>query len=88
MRCIAHILNLIINDGLKEANKSVKKVREAVRYIRNSPSRLRKFKEFSTLAGIYSKLSLTLDGPTRWNSTYVMLQTACLFQRAFEKYEE
>ena len=65
MRCIAHILNLIVNDGLKESSLSVRKVREAVRYIRNSPARLKKFKDLADLVGIESKKSLTFDVPTR-----------------------
>ena len=65
MRCIAHILNLIVNDGLKESSLSVRKVREAVRYIRNSPARLKKFRDLAYLVGIECKNSLTLDVPTR-----------------------
>ena len=65
MRCIAHILNLVVNDGLKEASKSVKKIREAVRYIKNSPLRLRKFKEIADFVGIESQCGLSLDVPTR-----------------------
>ena len=45
MRCAAHILNLIVQDGLKEVDISLKRVRAAVRYIRNGGSRLVKFKE-------------------------------------------
>ena len=88
MRCIAHILNLVVIEGLKEANASVKRVREAVRYVRNSPARLAKFKEFSNLLGIKYKSTLSLDVPTRWNSTYLMLNTACSYDKVFKKYEE
>ena len=88
MRCIAHIMNLIVNDGLKEVNVSVKKVREPIRYIRNSPARWKKFKEISELIGVESKCSLSLDVPTRWNSTYIMLKTACFFEKSFDKFEE
>ena len=45
MRCIAHILNLIVTNGMKEASKSVKKIREAIRYIKNSPLRLGNLKK-------------------------------------------
>ena len=88
MRCIAHILNLIVTDGLKEVNASVKKVREAIRYIRNSPQRLKKFRDISDLLEIQCKLSLTLDTPTRWNSTYTMLNIACCYEKAFDKYDD
>ena len=88
IRFITYILNLIVNEGLKESNISIKRVREAVRYIRNSPLRLIKFKEFSDLLGIEYKAALSLDIPTRWNFIYLMLQTACLYKKGFEKYNE
>ena len=88
MRCITHILNLVVIEILKEANTSVKRVREVVRYIRNSPARLAKFKEFSDLLGIEYKSALCLDILTRWNSIYLILNTACSYDKVFEKYEE
>ncbi|XP_050211758.1 zinc finger BED domain-containing protein RICESLEEPER 2-like [Mercurialis annua] len=57
-------------------------------YIRNSPARFRKFKEAADFVGIETKKSLCLDVPTHWNSTFLMLSTACLFEKAFEKYGE
>ncbi|XP_019177886.1 PREDICTED: zinc finger BED domain-containing protein RICESLEEPER 2-like [Ipomoea nil] len=88
MRCIAHILNLVVQDGLKECDSSVKKVRDAVRYVRSSPARLQKFKSLADLIGMEAKNSLCLDVPTRWNSTYMMLNTALLFQKVFEAYDD
>ncbi|XP_055960801.1 zinc finger BED domain-containing protein RICESLEEPER 2-like [Mercurialis annua] len=88
MRCIAHILNLVVSDGLKESGSSFQKVRGAVRYIKNSPLRLSKFKECKKSLDFECKRSLCLDVPTRWNSTYLMLDTACLYQPVFEEYED
>ena len=45
MRCIAHIINLIVSKGLKEHKISIARVRGVVKYVRQSPSRLQKFKE-------------------------------------------
>ena len=73
--------------GLKDLNLSVKRIREVVRYIRNSPSRLQKFKEFSNLIGIESKTTLCLDIAIRWK-TYLMLKAACEFEILLKKYEE
>jgi hypothetical protein len=39
MRCAAHIVNLIVSDGLKEVDLSMKRVRAAVRYIKNGTTR-------------------------------------------------
>ncbi|KAH0672222.1 hypothetical protein KY284_023309 [Solanum tuberosum] len=86
VRCMAHILNLIVKDGLKEIGKSVKLVRQAVKYIKQSPTRLRKFKECCESQLIACKKSLCLDVPTRWNSTYSMLDVAQHFELAFERY--
>ncbi|XP_050207126.1 zinc finger BED domain-containing protein RICESLEEPER 2-like [Mercurialis annua] len=88
MRCIAHILNLVVSDGLKESRASFEKVRGAVRYIKNSPLRLSKFNACKKSIDVDCKRSLCLDVPIRWNSTYLMLNTACMYQRVFEEYEE
>ena len=66
VRCCAHILNLIVMEGLKEVNTSILKVRNAVKYVKSSPSRQK----------IGEKGLLCLDVPTRWNSTYLMLKVA------------
>ncbi|XP_055961063.1 zinc finger BED domain-containing protein RICESLEEPER 2-like [Mercurialis annua] len=88
MRCIAHILNLVVSDGLKESGTSFERVRGAVRYIKNSPLRLSKFKECKKSLDFQCKRSLCLDVPTRWNSTYFMLHTACMYQHVFEEYDD
>ncbi|XP_050222151.1 zinc finger BED domain-containing protein RICESLEEPER 2-like [Mercurialis annua] len=86
MRCIAHIINLVVNDGLKEIGESVKKIRLAVRFIRQSPARLKRFKECVASEKIQSKSLLCLDVPTRWNSTYLMLHAAQKFEKAFSRF--
>ncbi|KAL1148125.1 hypothetical protein V6Z11_A10G103600 [Gossypium hirsutum] len=88
MRCMTHIVNLIVVEGLKEMNKSVERVRGAVRYVRQSPARLQKFKECVVVENIECKKMLCLDVCTRWNSTYLILDTAQNFERAFERFEE
>ncbi|GKV51971.1 hypothetical protein SLEP1_g58582 [Rubroshorea leprosula] len=88
MRCAAHIVNLVVGEGTKEKemNKSVTAIRAAVKYIRQSLMRLKRFKEACEWAEIESKKLLCLDVPTRWNSLYLMLDTAKKFEEAFERY--
>ena len=88
MRCAAHILNLIVQDGLKEVDISIKRVRAAVRYIRNGGSRLVKFKEIVDDEKVESNAFLKIDVPTRWNSTYLMLKAANVYEKVFIKLAE
>ncbi|XP_060194985.1 zinc finger BED domain-containing protein RICESLEEPER 2-like [Lycium barbarum] len=76
----------MMEDGLKEVGDSVKRVRQVVRYIRQSPTRLNKFKECCELEKTICKKSLCLDVPTRWNSTYLMLKVAQEFEDVFVSY--
>ena len=83
MRCCAHILNLIVGEGLKERDSSISKVRDAVRYVKSSPNRFQIFKDYVKTLGIESKSFLCLDIATRWNSTYIMLESAVKFEKVF-----
>ena len=45
IRCVAHILNLVVQDGIKKVGISVEIVRWACRWIRQAPSRIDKLKK-------------------------------------------
>uniref|UniRef100_A0A803MP14 Uncharacterized protein n=1 Tax=Chenopodium quinoa TaxID=63459 RepID=A0A803MP14_CHEQI len=83
VRCIAHIINLIVWDGIKEHGVCIDRVRNAFKYVKNSPARIQRFKDLVQKLNIDCKSSLSFDVPTRWNSTYTMLDTALKFQRVF-----
>jgi len=85
VRCNAHILNLIVKDGLDEQIEPITRVRNAVKYVRSSPSRFASFKSFVEKAKIDTHGLVSLDVETRWNSTYTMLDTALKFEKAFTK---
>ncbi|KAL5563222.1 hypothetical protein UlMin_032969 [Ulmus minor] len=84
MRCCAHILNLVVCDGLKEISHDISCIRNAVRYPRSSTVRLKRFKESCKEANIESRALLCLDVSTRWNSTFLMLEAALKFKKAFD----
>ena len=88
VQCIAHILNLVVWDGLKVVRKSIKRVRGAVRFIKQPPCRLQRFQECAVAEKIDSKAYLSLDVPTRWNSAYKILNTALVCEHAFIRYSE
>ena len=87
LRCSTHILNLIVQDGLNDYGESIVKIRDVVRYVRGSSTRLQKLRECAEQAKITSKKTVCLDVATRWNSTYFMLEVAEKYQKAFERME-
>ena len=88
VRCSAHILNLIVQDGMKICGDAVSKIREGIKFLRKSESRMVKFKEcLEDIEGLEYTTALCLDVPTRWNSLYAMLASAIPYKKAFEMYK-
>ncbi|KAM3309137.1 hypothetical protein P3S67_010881 [Capsicum chacoense] len=87
VRCMTHIINLIVLDGLKEIGPSIKKVRRMVKYVRSSPTRTRNFIKCCEMQKIECSKMLPLDVPTWWNSTYLMLETAEKIKKAFDRFD-
>ena len=86
IRCSAHILNLIVQDGLKIVNVAIHKIRESVKYVKGSESRLLKFVECCEYVGVKYLMGLRMDVPTRWNATFLMLECAIRYRLVFERY--
>nr|XP_043626184.1 zinc finger BED domain-containing protein RICESLEEPER 2-like [Erigeron canadensis] len=86
IRCVAHILNLVVQDGIKKVGKSIEKIRYAVRWIRQSGLRIKKFAEYAKIVKCDTTKNLIRDVPTRWNSTYNMLEVAQAYENTFQRY--
>ena len=85
IRCLTHFINIIVQDGTKEVNVSIERVRQVVRYIKQFPFRWKKFQECCEDENL-AKKSLCLDVPTRWNSTYMMLKRVIEYEGAILEY--
>ncbi|XP_057976643.1 zinc finger BED domain-containing protein DAYSLEEPER-like [Malania oleifera] len=78
--------NATANDSLKVIERVVYNIRESVKYIKGSKGRKLKFEECIKQVGILSSISLCLDVPTRWNSTFMMIESALTYRRALIHY--
>ena len=65
MHCCVHILNLIVQSGLKSIHELIAKVWNAMRYVRASPARFEKFQECIEDKKIKAKCLLSLNVPTK-----------------------
>ncbi|KAK9091066.1 hypothetical protein Sjap_024243 [Stephania japonica] len=87
VRCVAHILNLVVKEGLEELDSSIEKIRYFVRYVRSSSARSLTFKTYVEQEKLNTNGGICLDVSTRWNSTFLMLDAALTYQRAFVRME-
>ncbi|CAN1320030.1 Zinc finger BED domain-containing protein RICESLEEPER 1 [Linum perenne] len=87
VRCVCHIINLIVQDGLNKIGMSVRRVREALRWDRASPACEECFRNAVAIRKMKCKKIPLLDVPTRWNSTFSMLDTTSAYEKAFKVLE-
>ena len=86
VRCGAHILNLIVQSGLKVVDNYVIKVREMVKYVRRVKTRMIKLAKFVSQLSVNCKKKHCQDVLKRWNSTSVMLESALPYKVALSQY--
>jgi hypothetical protein len=85
MRCLCHILNLVAQDGLKVISSSVRNIRATITIVKNSTLQWEAFIKCAKEENLDVKRGLSLDYITRWNSTYLMLNNAIYYRKAFDK---
>lgn len=84
IRCVVHIFNLIVQEGMKVVGFSINQIRESVKYVKGSEGQMRTFKaSVAKIGGINTKMGLRMNVVIRWNSTFLMLESALLYQHAF-----
>jgi len=55
VRCCAHILNILVQDGMRTIHSTIKMIRELLKHIDSSPSRLQAFNSIANGKGVASK---------------------------------
>jgi hypothetical protein len=85
MRCCAHILNLIVKDGMRAISSSIEIIRESVGFWVATQKREEKFAEICNQLDMPYTKKLAQDCRTRWNSTYLMLSSALPYEEVFKR---
>ncbi|KAK2633930.1 hypothetical protein Ddye_028722 [Dipteronia dyeriana] len=83
IHCCAYILDLIVQDGLKDINEVVHKIRERVICVKVSTELRQKFLDCTKQVSLDCKKGLRQDILTIWKSTYLMLENALYYRRAW-----
>ncbi|XP_076918112.1 zinc finger BED domain-containing protein RICESLEEPER 1-like isoform X1 [Bidens hawaiensis] len=91
LKCFTDFTTIMIKQVFKDYDKWIVRVRAAVRYMLESPDRIKKFEDFARQHMMPSDSCLTrdtLDIPTIWFSTLTMLRTCQQFEDVFNWFEE
>ncbi|CAN1801898.1 Zinc finger BED domain-containing protein RICESLEEPER 2 [Linum perenne] len=87
VRCGAHIINIMVQYGLKAIEDTIESVRQSVKHIAASEGRISMFRDIAKQLRLSPK-KLILDCSTRWNSTHHMLSVALELKDVFPRYAE
>ncbi|KAL4615970.1 hypothetical protein ACB092_07G165400 [Castanea dentata] len=74
IRCCAHILNIIVQDGLSNLSSPIEKIKDIVHNINNSQARYELY------------IKCYIDVPHRWNSTYLLSDSTIKYKDVLNLY--
>ena len=83
IRCVCHILNLVVRDGLAVINKTLGKIKLLALTVNGSPLQREELIKCARECGLDTSEGIQLDVTTRWNSTYLMLRDVLHYKPAF-----
>lgn len=86
VRCCAHILNILVQDGMNIIHGAIKKIRELLKHLDSSRSRIQAFNQIVVGIGLPAKRGIALDIPNRWNSTFKMVGEALKYKEVLNSY--
>ena len=85
IRCCCHIINLIVQAGLRLIDDVVEKIRSIGKHFRHSVPKRKKFYQIAQQTyHLDGKKRIRGDYCVRWNSTYLMLDRALYFRAAID----
>ncbi|KAL2900793.1 Zinc finger BED domain-containing protein RICESLEEPER 2 [Bienertia sinuspersici] len=84
VRCCAHILNIMVQHGLKQVKMIVQDVHNTMDYLNGSNIRFKKFGELVQQFNLKER-RLVLESKTSWNSAYNMIVCALKFKEVFPR---
>nr|AAP06833.1 hypothetical protein [Oryza sativa Japonica Group]ABF95129.1 hypothetical protein LOC_Os03g15830 [Oryza sativa Japonica Group] len=73
-------------DGMKIIKPTIHKLRELLKHLDSSVSRMQDFNSMANSKNLPSKLSFSFDTPTRWNSTYKMIVEGLMYRSVLDSY--
>ena len=85
MRYSAHILNLIVKNGLDVIGNGIEQIHDCIAFWVATPKRYEKFEDSARYLKIQSTKKIHLDCKTQWNSTHLMLESALPYKANFER---
>jgi hypothetical protein len=85
IRCFAHVVHLGVVAALDVIKEELILLRRIIRSIRSGPQSFLRFREINDIVKT-ADLKPILDVPTRWNSTYDMMDRALKLEKSIQMY--
>jgi hypothetical protein len=86
IRCCAHILNILVQDGMSVAGPAIELIRDLVRHVNSSASLIQAFNKIAEREYFPTKAGLVVDVPNRWNLTHGMILEIVEYKIVLKRY--